>query len=117
VQHGVVENDIAMGRRLNLQTDMFPNQARCEPLVPQVAIDRVVAHFLSRMVRVVRDLLVNLANQQVLVVIQSGRRFDVMPVNVSSSNPFWVYLFFKFTKYFSVIPNLFSYLKILGWHY
>ena len=55
--------------------DMFPNQARCEPLVPQVAIDRVVAHFLSRMVRVVRDRVVDLAYQQVLAVVQSGRAF------------------------------------------
>ena len=55
--------------------DIFPNQARCKPLVPQVAIDRVVAHFVSRMVRVVRDRVVDLAYQQILAIVQSGRAF------------------------------------------
>lgn len=73
VQHRVIENHETMRRGLNLRARMFPHQPRCQPVLAQVAIDRIVAHLVWRMVRVVRDGVVDLAHQQVLAVIQSCR--------------------------------------------
>ena len=75
VQHRVVENHKAIRRGLDLRTRMLPHQPRCQPVFAQVAIDRIVAHLLWGMVRVVRDGVVDLAHQQVLAVIQSRRAF------------------------------------------
>jgi hypothetical protein len=60
---------------INNRTYAIPNQARGQLVVPQVALDRIVAHCISRMVDVIGDRVVDLAYQQVLAVIQSGRVF------------------------------------------
>lgn len=75
VQHRVVEDDVTMRRGLDLPARVLPYQPRCQPVLAQVAIDRVVAHLFFGMVRVVRDGVVDLAHQQVLAAIQSRRAF------------------------------------------
>lgn len=63
-----------MRRRHDLPTDVFPEQAWGEPLALSGAIDRVMTALLA-VVSKGRQRVVDLADQEILTVIQTSHRF------------------------------------------
>jgi hypothetical protein len=68
VQHRVIKNDVSVGRVNNIATHVVPHVDARDAVLPEVSIDRVVAHVLS-VLRKIRQRVVDLADQQVLAII------------------------------------------------
>jgi hypothetical protein len=65
VRHGFIEYQIAIGRRHQLYTGIFPNESRRQLLVLKIALDGVMAE-VRVMCRVVCQRVVDLARQKEL---------------------------------------------------
>ena len=69
IQHRIVEDQIAGWGGDELLADIFPDQARRNTVVRQVAVERIVAELLG-MIGKVRQRIVDLATDQILAVVQ-----------------------------------------------
>ena len=73
VQYGVVKQHIATRCWHHLPAHVLPDQVRGDPLAASVPVDRVVAELLT-VVSKVRQRVVDLADQQILTVIEASHR-------------------------------------------
>jgi hypothetical protein len=70
IQHHVIKNDVSFGRVNNIATHVVPHIAARDTVFFEISIDRVVAHLLS-VLRKIRQRVVDLADQQILAIIQA----------------------------------------------